>query len=61
MEVALTEEEENLLAFIKETMANLGIDTDKLDEMGNDEYLLGRLNLIISEYNIMLYHLTNNN
>jgi flagellar protein FlaI len=52
VEVSLTEEEENLLAFIKETMKNLEIDTDELDNKGSDEYLLDKLDLIYDEYNI---------
>ena len=52
VEVALTEEEENLLAFIKDTIKNLDIDTDDLDEKGSDEYLLDKLDLIYDEYNI---------
>ena len=52
VEISLTEEEENLISFIRETMANLDIDAFEMEEKNQDEYLLERLNQIFDEYNI---------
>jgi len=52
VEIALTEDEENLLGFIKDTLASVDIDAFELEEKNQDEYLLERLNQVIKEYDI---------
>jgi len=54
VEISLTEEEEKLLAFIRDTMRSVHIDTSELEEKGGDEYLLERLDQVISEYDIKI-------
>ena len=51
VEIALTEEEENLLAFMKDTLVSLSIDAEELEKKGEDEYLYDKLDQIIDEYN----------
>ena len=52
VEITLTEEEENILSFIMDTMASLDIDTLELEEKSEGEYLLEIIDQIINEYNI---------
>jgi len=52
VEIALNEEEEKLLGFIKDTLSSLDIDTFELEEKSEDEYLLDRLNQVIDEYDV---------
>jgi type IV secretory pathway ATPase VirB11/archaellum biosynthesis ATPase len=54
VEISLSEEEEKLLAFIKDTMRSVHIDTAELEEKGGDEYLLERLDQVINEYDIKI-------
>jgi len=54
VEMALTEEEENLLAFIKDTLINLSIDAEEMEKRGEDEYLIDKLDQIINEYNVKI-------
>ncbi len=52
VEMALTEEEENLLSFIKDTLINLSIDAEEMEKKGEEEYLIEKLDQIIDEYNV---------
>jgi len=52
VEVELTEEEEEVMEFISETMNRLIIDTTELDSKGDEVYLSERLNQVIKEYNV---------
>ena len=54
VELNLNEEEENILAFIKDTLANLSIDAVELEKKGESEYLIDKLEQIISEYNVKI-------
>ena len=54
VEMALTEEEENLLAFINDTLINLSIDAEEMENKGEDEYLIEKLDQIIDEYNVRI-------
>jgi len=54
VEMNLSEEEENLLAFIKDTLASLSIDAEEMEKKGEDEYLIDILEQIIREYNITI-------
>jgi flagellar protein FlaI len=54
VEIALTEEEENLLAFMKDTLESLSIDAEELEKKGEDEYLYDKLDQIIDEYNLSI-------
>jgi archaeal flagellar protein FlaI len=54
VEIALTSEEEKLLNFIKETMSSLIIDTEEIEQKGEDTYLLDRLEQVINEYDIKI-------
>jgi flagellar protein FlaI len=60
VETMLTEEEKQLLSFIKGTMASLDIDTFELEEKGEEEYLLDRLDQVIDEYNVEINEETRN-
>jgi len=52
VEVELTEEEEKLLAFIRETMAQVAFDTAEMETKGDDKYLTKILDQVVDEYNI---------
>jgi len=52
VENALTEEEENILNFIEETMASMEIDTLDFENKNESDYLISRLDEVIQEYNI---------
>ena len=52
VEVELTEEEEEVMEFISETMNRLVIDTAELDSKGDEVYLSERLNQVIKEYDV---------
>jgi len=52
VEIALSQEEEELLNFVRETMSFQDIDPFELEEKNEDEYLLEQLNNVIKEYNI---------
>ncbi len=52
VEISLSEEEGELLSFIRETMSYQDIDPFELEEKNEDEYLLEQLNEVIKEYNI---------
>ena len=54
VEMALTEEEENLLAFINDTLINLSIDAEEMEKKGENEYLIEKLDQIIDEYNVRI-------
>ena len=52
VENALTEEEENILNFIEETLSSMDIDTLDLENKNESDYLISRLEEVIQEYNI---------
>jgi len=54
IEIALTDEEEKTLAFIKETILNMSFNTDELEEKGYEKYLLEKLDQVIQEYNLLI-------
>ena len=54
VEVGLTEEEEEIMEFISETMNRLIIDTAELDSKGDEVYLAERLNQVIEEYDVKI-------
>jgi len=52
VEIELTEKEENILGFIKDTLSSLDIDPFELEEKNEDEYLLEQLDQVIQEYDV---------
>jgi len=52
VEAELTEEEQEIMNFIDETMSRLSIDTEELDAKGEQVYLAEKLNEILSEYDV---------
>ncbi|KYK23224.1 hypothetical protein AYK24_07750 [Thermoplasmatales archaeon SG8-52-4] len=52
VENALTEDEENILTFIEETMASMVIDTLDFENKNESDYLISKLEEVIHEYNI---------
>ena len=54
VEVELTEEEEEIMEFITETMNRIVIDTEDLESKGDENYLSERLNQVIKEYDVKI-------
>jgi len=54
VEVELTEEEEEIMEFITETMNKIVIDTEELDSKGDEKYLAERLEQVINEYDVKI-------
>ncbi len=54
VEVEITEEEQDTLNFIRDTLLKMHIETEDLEKSGDDEYLASRVKKIIQEYNLQI-------
>ena len=54
VEVDLNEKENQTINFINDTINTLTIDTDELDNIGNDNYLIKKIDQIIKEYDLKI-------
>ena len=54
VEIDLSEEEKQMMDFINDTLQNLKIDVEEMEEKGNDEYLAESINNVIKEYNLKI-------
>ena len=50
VEVDLSDEEQKLLKFMTETISGFSIDTEELDSMGEEDYLIEKTDQVISDY-----------
>jgi len=54
LEVQLSDEEQGILDFLKETLTTIDVDTEKIEELGIDEYLREQVEKIFVEYKLTL-------